>query len=222
MKPRTPLTSLAKILTLALNLFLVSSLVGAASAQEKKVDKIGTVNMQKLVGQYYKSAEIQKTFKTYEKSIIAKDKIRVDEIKVIIEEARNLQKKGEDPSLNREKKAVHLRDSSMKQQEAQARQRDRKAWLERKQSALREKASIEFAALRQEIMEQVQAVGEEQGFDFIFDRSGASGAGVPILSYTKDATDLTGLLLERINKDAPEAEDTPEAEDSPEEVTPPE
>ena len=38
----------------------------------------------------------------------------------------------------------------------------------------------------------------------MFNRSGASGAGIPILSYSKDATDITGNLLERINKDAPE------------------
>ena len=53
----------------------------------------------------------------------------------------------------------------------------------------------------------VQAVGDEQGYDYIFDRSGASGAGVNVLVYTKDATDLTRLLLERINKDAPKDED---------------
>jgi len=49
----------------------------------------------------------------------------------------------------------------------------------------------------------VRKAGEEKGYDFIFDRSGTSGAQIPILSYAKDATDLTAPLLEIINKDAP-------------------
>ena len=64
-----------------------------------------------------------------------------------------------------------------------------------------------------EILKMVQKYGEDEGYDYIFDRSGASGAGVPILSYTKDATDLTAVLLEIINKDAPEkAEEAPKTE----------
>ncbi len=63
---------------------------------------------------------------------------------------------------------------------------------------------MDFSKLRLELMEMVREVGDEQGYDFIFDRSGASGANVPILSYAKDATDLTAVLLERINKDAPD------------------
>jgi hypothetical protein len=62
---------------------------------------------------------------------------------------------------------------------------------------------MDFGNIRKELMLVVQAVGQEKGFDFIFDRSGASGAGVAVLVYSKDATDLTGILLERINKDAP-------------------
>ena len=62
---------------------------------------------------------------------------------------------------------------------------------------------MDFGDIREELVLMVQAVGEEKGFNFIFDRSGASGTGVAVLVYTKDATDLTGILLERINKDAP-------------------
>jgi hypothetical protein len=50
----------------------------------------------------------------------------------------------------------------------------------------------------------VREVGDAEGYDYIFDRSGASGANVPILSYAKDATDLTAAMLDRINRDAPE------------------
>jgi Skp family chaperone for outer membrane proteins len=76
-------------------------------------------------------------------------------------------------------------------------------WLERKNAAFKEKENIELGKLREEILDAVREVGKEEGYDFIFDRSGASGANVLILAYAKDATDLTALVLERINRDAP-------------------
>lgn len=192
-----------KILTaLFAGLFLSSSL----SAQEKD-DKIGTVNMQKLLGDYYKTEETRESFKGYQEEIQKQNAAKVEEIKALAEESRDLQKQAEDPSLSREKKDELFRQAESKQKDAQALQNERFGWLQRKQAALNEKANVEFSKLRVELMEMVREVGKEQEYDYIFDRSGASGANVPILSYAKDATDLTAILLERINKDAPEKTD---------------
>jgi len=167
-------------------------------------DKIGTVDMKKLVGEYHKTAETAKAFKGYEADIKQENDTRLENIRAIVEEAKKLQKQGEEPSLTREKKNKIFQEFNRKQQEVQGLDRDRIAWLKRKQAALNEKAKIDYGEVRKEILEKVRAYGETEGFDFIFDRSGLSGGGVPILSYTKDATDLTPVLLELINKDAPE------------------
>jgi hypothetical protein len=52
-------------------------------------------------------------------------------------------------------------------------------------------------------MAMVRELGEAEGYDYIFDKSGTSGSSIPILAYTKDATSLTAKMLERINRDAP-------------------
>ena len=70
--------------------------------------------------------------------------------------------------------------------------------------AFNDKINTELSMHRKEIIAIIQEVAKAEGYDFVFNRSGASGAGIPILSYSKDATDITGSLLERINKDAPE------------------
>ena len=182
---------------------LAAMIASTASAQEGN-DKIGTVDMRKLVGQFHKTAETGKSFKTYEEDIKAQNDTRMENIKAIVAEAQKLQKQGEDPALSREKKNEIFQEFNRKQQEIQGLDRDRIAWLKRKQSALNEKAKIDYGEVRKELLEKVRAYGEAEGFDFIFDRSGLSGGGVPILSYTKDATDLTPVLLELINNDAPE------------------
>ena len=183
-------------------LLLAAFLSSPLSAQDKD-DKIGTVNMQKLLGDYYKFEKIRESFKGYQEEFQEKNETRIESIKVLAEESRNLQKQAEDPSLNREKKNELFRQAESKQNEAQALQNERFAWIKRKQAALSEKANVESSALRIELIEMVQEVGEARGYDFIFDRSGASGANVPILSYAKDGMDLTAVMLERINRDAP-------------------
>ncbi len=180
-----------------------SSVPLSAQDDAAKVDKIGTVNIQKLVGEYYKSAEIRESFKVYEKEIQAESESRIEAIKLLVTEARKLAKEGEDPSLARAKKEELFKNASAKNQEAQALARDRQEWAERKNSALSEKANVEFSILRSEVVAFIQKVAEEQGYDFILDLSGSSGARVPILSYSKDATDLTAVLLESLNKEAP-------------------
>ena len=190
-----------------------SLIVTSASAQEGKDDKIATVDMQKLVAQFYKTAETRDSFKVYEDEIKEQNTIRVDAIKAIVEEAKKIQKQAEEPTLDREKKNELFNELNRKQQEVQGLDGDRTAWIQRKQTALTEKAKIDFGEVRMEILKMVQKYGEDEGYDYIFDRSGASGAGVPILSYTKDATDLTAVLLEIINKDAPEkGEEAPKTE----------
>ncbi|YCM45930.1 OmpH family outer membrane protein [Verrucomicrobiaceae bacterium 227] len=191
-----------------------SLVVIPASAQEEKDDKIATVNMQKLVVEFYKTAETRDSFQVYEVQIKEQNTTRVENIKAIVEEVKKLQKQVEDPSLSREKMNELYNEINRKQQEAQGLDRDRTAWIQRKQAALTEKAKIDFGEVRMELLKIVQNYGETEGYDFIFDRSGASGAGVPILSYTKDATDLTAILLGIINKDAPKegAEDLPKPE----------
>ena len=83
-------------------------------------------------------------------------------------------------------------------------QKGRVAWARQKQAAFNDKINTELAKHRKEIIAIIQEVAKAEGYDFVFDRSGSSGAGIPILSYSKDASDITGNLLERINKDAPE------------------
>jgi Skp family chaperone for outer membrane proteins len=178
-------------------------LSGLSPAQEGE-DKIGTVDMSRLVMDYHKSESTRETFKTFQDSIKDLDKVRLEKIKASSEEAEKFSKDANDPSLSGEKRDMLFKQASAKRNEAESLQKDRISWLKRKQSQLNEKAAMDFGDIREELLMVVKAVGEEQGFDFIFDRSGASAAGVAVLVYTKDATDLTGILLERINKDAPE------------------
>ena len=190
----------------------IAALLGAAMicstalAQEAegKPDKIASVNMQRLVSSFYKTKLTRDSFKQYEDRLKDADKKKVEEITALNEEAQALRKSGEGSSVNAEKRSQIFREASIKKQQADNLQKGRVAWARQKQAAFNDKINTELAKHRKEIIAIIQEVAKAEGYDFVFNRSGASGAGIPILSYSKDATDITGSLLERINKDAPE------------------
>ena len=175
-----------------------------AQEGEGKPDKIASVNMQRLVSSFYKTQITRDSFKQYEDRLKDADKKKVEEITALNEEAEALRKSGEGSSVNAEKRSQIFREASIKKQQADNLQKGRVAWARQKQAAFNDKINTELAKHRKEIIAIIQEVAKAEGYDFVFNRSGASGAGIPILSYSKDATDITGNLLERINKDAPE------------------
>ena len=190
----------------------IAALLGAAlifstalaQEGEGKPDKIASVNMQRLVSSFYKTKLTRDSFKPYEDRRKDADKKKVEEITPLNEEAQPLRKSGEGSSVNAEKRSQIFREASFKKQRADNLQKGRVAWARQKQAAFNDKINTELAMHRKEIIAIIQEVAKTEGYDFVFDRTGASGAGIPIHSYSKDATDITGNLLERINKDAPE------------------
>lgn len=179
-------------------------------AQDEKDDKIGTVNMQRLVADYYKTKALNETFAKYGEEIKVEADERLKAIKASDDESKKFLEDAKDNNLSSEDKSNLFRQANAKQREARSLYEERNSWVKRKQAALNDQAKIEFGKIRQEVLEIVKETGDKEGYDYIFDRSGGSGAGVAILVYTKDATDLTGLLLELINKDAPKDDATGE------------
>ena len=182
---------------------MISSTVLAQEGEEKN-DKIASVNMQRLVNGYYKTKLTRDSFTQYEERLKEADKKRVEEISKLNEEAKTLRESGDGTSVDAEKRKQIYREASSKSEYANRLQKGRVAWAKQKQAAFNDKVNTELAKHRKEIIAIIKEVAKAEGYDFVFDRSGSSGAGVPILSYSKDATDITGNLLERINRDAPE------------------
>lgn len=193
-------SSLPLILGLALTL-------GLSSAFAQEVDKIGTAKMNKLVSEFHKTKAIRNKFDDYRKAVVEQRDERIKALTALGEEVKKFQKEAEIPTLSDEKRAEIFAQAARKQKEAQGLNNELRSWLQRRQSAMEEKINMEMNEIRKEVMGMVTALGEEEGYDYIFDSSGASLAGIGVLVYTKDATDLTTVLLERINADAPEEEE---------------
>ena len=93
----------------------------------------------------------------------------------------------------------------MKTQEGVALDRERREFLQRRNTALNEKMVQKMRGILEEIKKLVEDRAKADDYDYVFDKSGMSTSQVPFLLYTKDATDITGGLLGVLNKDAPAA-----------------
>jgi outer membrane protein len=176
--------------------------LGNASAQQAPI-KIATVDMAQLFKEYYKTAIAQQEINV-EKARIQKDNNeKLTTIRQIESDIRVLKQQTEDPSLSDQKKAQVYKEYQSKYQEGIQLDKERRDFVGRKDKALNEKIALRMRGILDEIRKLVEVRAKAENYDFVYDKSGMSTSQVPFLLYSKDANDITVLLLKELNKDAP-------------------
>ena len=194
-------------------LVAATAFLGTAAAQEGKL-KIATVDMQQLFKEYHRTNEAQKEINVERAKIQKDNNERLDRIRSLDTELQTMRKQLEDPSISDQKKQAVFQDWNIKQQEGIALDRERREFLQRRNQSLNEKMVQRMKGILEEIRKLVEEKAKAEDFDYVFDKSGLSTSQVPFFLYTKDATDITSVLLKELNKDAP-AESKPTPEETP-------
>jgi Skp family chaperone for outer membrane proteins len=181
---------------------LSAMLLSAANAESGKLN-IATVDMQELFKQYFRTNEAQKQVNVERARIQKDNKERQERIRELEESLETLRKQLEDPTVADSKKQDLNKERQMKMQEGVALDRERREFLQRRNQALNEKMVQQMKGILEEIRKLVEEQAKVGNYDYVFDKSGLSTSQVPFLLYTKDATDITAVLLKNLNKDAP-------------------
>jgi len=197
--PHQSMTIIRRFLTVC----MAASFVCIAAAQEGKIN-IATVDMQELFKNYYRTNEAQKQINVERARIQKDNNERLARIRDLEENLGNLRKQLEDPSIADSRKQTLFKEWQMQQQEGIALDRERREFLQRRNQALNEKMVQRMKGILEEIRKLVEEQAKVENYDYVFDKSGLSTSQVPFLLYTKDATDITAVLLRDLNKDAPE------------------
>ncbi|WP_193213537.1 OmpH family outer membrane protein [Luteolibacter marinus] len=184
---------------------LTLSLGGIVSAQESARIKVATVDMQALFQEFHETKATKLKFEGEQKRVAGDFDKRKASLMKLKEEADTLQKQLEDPSVADAKKQELYKERQQKQVEFEGLQKEIEEFVQRKSRALSEQMQLEMKRILEEIQGKVQKHAEAEGYDYVLDKTGTSTSQVPILLYTKDATDITGALLKTINEGAPEA-----------------
>jgi len=170
--------------------------------------------MQQLFKEYFRTGEAQKEINV-ERARIQKDNSdRLSTIRELDTQLQNMRKQLEDPTIAQSKKETVYNEWNVKQQEGIALDRERREFLTRRNQLLNEKMVQRMKGILEEIRKLVEEKAKAEDYDYVFDKSGLSTSQVPFFLYTKDATDITAVLLKELNKDAP-AESKPATEGIP-------
>jgi len=196
-----------KIIRTITALALAAGLSGAVAAQEGKLN-IATVDMQALFKDYHRTNEAQKQINIERARIQKENNERLSRIRELDTELQNMRKQLDDPSISDVRKQTVYQEWQMKQNEGIALDRERREFLQRRNQALNEKMVQRMKGILEEIRKLVEEEAKKEDYDYVFDKSGLSTSQVPFLLYTKDATDITSVLLEDLNKDAPPESET--------------
>jgi outer membrane protein len=166
--------------------------------------RIATVDMQELFKRYYRTNEAQKQINVERARIQKDNNERLARIRELESNLTSLRKQLDDPSYNESRRQSLFKDWQMQQQEGIALDRERREFLQRRNQSLNEKMVQRMKGILEEIRKLVEEQAKLDDYDYVFDKSGLSTSQVPLLLYTKDATEITAGLLKQLNKDAPD------------------
>ncbi len=182
---------------------LLAALLMAVPVSAQDKISIATVNMQELVKQYYRTAQIEKQMVTEQEGIKEANDERLARIRDLEDQMETLGKRIEDPTTSDKKRQELLKERQVKLQEGVALERERVEFLKRRNQALKEKFAQSMQSIYTDISKLVGEQAKLGNYDYIFDKSGNSVAQVPFLLYSKDKSDITEELVKILNKDAP-------------------
>lgn len=176
---------------------------GMASAENPKM---ATVDMQELFKEYHRTVTAQKRF-NIEYARIQKGVNERGE--VMNRMRRNLQviagqlKQG---GLSEEEKVAKQREGQLLSQEMKMMQNETKNYSAQEKKKVAQLKAASMQGIMQEIQKKVIEHSKEQGYDFVFDKSGKNTNQVSFFIYLKDAKDITANMLKELNKFAPGAD----------------
>jgi outer membrane protein len=174
-----------------------------ASAQSAK---FGTVDMKRVFDSYYKTKDAES--KINEDRNAAKKELeeRMDAAKKLLEDVKKLDEEIANPALSKDTKDQKTKSRSDKATELQSMDREIREYQTTREKQLQEKSVRMRAGIVDDINKVVSDKVKAENFDFVFDKSGPSLNGVPIVLFSRDSYDFTDSVINVLNKNRSSAD----------------
>src|SRR5437764_9485425 len=183
---------------LSLVLLLIIALPLCASAQGAL--KIGTVDMNRAFKEYGKTKEAEKKINDARDSAKKEFDDRADQYKKALEEVNNLNKQLDAPALSADAKTQKAKERDDKINNIKNMEREINEFRQTRERQLQEQALRMREGIVKEITDIVMDRVKTQSMDLVFDKSGLSLNGVPVLMYSHGNVDFTDDIIAVLNK----------------------
>jgi len=162
--------------------------------------KIGTVDMNKAFQDYSKTKEAEKKINEARDAAKKEYDDRADAYKKALEDLNNLTKQLDAPALSADAKAQKAKERDEKIGNIKTMEREINDFRQTRERQLQEQA----LRMRKGIVEEITGIVMEKvkanGMDLVFDKSGMSLNGVPLLMYSRENVDFTSDVVAVLNK----------------------
>jgi len=172
---------------------------GFANAQVK----FGTVDMNRVFSDYYKTKDAQTKYAEAEKA--ANDDLngRVETLKASMKDISQLNTDIQKSDLAKDDADAKKKDLQTKVAAARALDKEIADYRSSKQKSLQDQFLRMRKDIVDDIMKTVSDLVKAKGYDIAFDKSGLSAGAVPVVLYARDDLDFSQDVITALNKNAP-------------------
>ncbi len=188
--------SMNKILTIALGAILAFPVAGFAQGSLK----VGTVDMSRAFKDYNKTKDAEAKINDAKNAAKKEYDERADAYKKALDEINNLNKQLDSNALSAEAKSAKAKERDDKITNIKNMEREITDFRTTRERQLQEQALRMREGIVKEITDVVMDHVKTQNLDFVFDKSGMSLNGVPLILFSRDNVDFTNDVVAALNK----------------------
>jgi outer membrane protein len=167
--------------------------------------KIGTVDMNRAFKEYNKTKEAETKINQAKDAAKKEYDERAEAYKKALDEINKLNQQLEAPALTADAKTAKAKERDEKISSIKNMEREINEFRQTRERQLQEQALRMREGIVKEITDIVMERVRANNLDLVFDKSGMSLNGVPLLMYSRDQVEFTNDVVTALNKNAPAA-----------------
>src|SRR6266481_3729264 len=162
--------------------------------------KVGTVDMNRAFKEYNKTKDSEKKINEAKDAAKKEYDDRAENYKKALDEINKLNQQLDSPALSADKKTSMAKDRDDKIANIKNMEREINEFRQTRERQLQEQAMRMREGIVKEITDIVMEKVKANNMDLVFDKSGMSLNGVPVLMYSHDNVDFTTDIITVLNK----------------------
>ena len=180
--------------------------------------KVGTVDMNRAFKEYNKTKDAETKINDAKNAAKKEFDDRAESYKKALDDINKLNQQLEAPALSADAKAAKAKERDEKITNIKNMEREINEFRQTRERQLQEQALRMREGIVKEITDIVMERVKAQNLDLVFDKSGMSLNGVPLVLYSRENTEFTNEIVAALNKGgtaAPAAAASPAAATTP-------
>ena len=182
-----------------LSLALLASIAFPVAAFSQGM-KIGTVDMNRAFKEYNKTKDAETKINEAKNAAKKEYDDRAESYKKALDEINKLNQQLEAPALSADAKTAKAKERDEKITSIKNMEREINEFRQTRERQLQEQALRMREGIVKEITDVVMDRVKANNLDLVFDKSGMSLNGVPLLMYSRDTVEFTNDIVAVLNK----------------------